>query len=139
MLYNKEQLERLIPQRAPILMLDSIEGIEGETIVSQLTIREGNFFLVGNEFQEMGIIEHMAQTASALAGHKALDATDSAPIGMIGEVKKFELHRLPHLGDTLRTTVTFMDEVAGVTLITCATTIGEEPVAETRMKIFVEE
>lgn len=138
MLYNKKQLERLIPQRAPILMLDGIEAIDGETINSVLTIAPDNFFLVDGVLQEMALIEHQAQTASALAGHKALATTDAAPVGMIGEVKNFVLHRLPVVGDTLHTTVTFLDELGGITLIQCATTCQGELVAETKMKIFVE-
>lgn len=138
MIYDKIQLEQLIPQRAPMLMLDGIIGIEGETITSQLTIAPDNFFLVDGQMQEMGLIEHMAQTASALAGHKAKDSSESAPIGMIGEVKNFTFQRLPRVGDTLQTSVTFLDEVGGVTLIRCHTSVGDEPIAETQMKIFVE-
>ena len=138
MLYDKKQLERLIPQRAPILMLDGIEAIEGETIHSVLTIAPDNFFLVGETLQEMALIEHQAQTASALAGHKALATTDTAPIGMIGEVKNFVMQRLPKVGETLHTSVTFLDELGGITLIKCTTLCQGEPVAETKMKIFVE-
>lgn len=138
MLYDKKQLERLIPQRAPILMVDGIESIDGETINSVLTIETNNFFLVGDTLQEMALIEHQAQTASALAGHKALATADAAPIGMIGEVKNFVLHRLPKVGETLHTTVTFLDELGGITLIKCTTCCQGQPVAETKMKIFVE-
>lgn len=138
MLYDKKQLERLIPQRAPILMLDGVEAIDGDTINSVLTIAPDNFFLVDGVLQEMALIEHQAQTASALAGHKALATTDAAPVGMIGEVKNFVLHRLPVVGEMLHTTVTFLDELGGITLIQCVTTSQGEPVAETKMKIFVE-
>lgn len=138
MLYDKKQLERLIPQRAPILMLDGIEAINEDTINSVLTIAPDNFFLVDGVLQEMALIEHQAQTASALAGHKALATTDAAPVGMIGEVKNFVLHRLPVVGEMLHTTVTFLDELGGITLIQCVTTSQGEPVAETKMKIFVE-
>lgn len=139
MIYDKKQLERLIPQRAPILMMDGVTAIEGETIHSALTIREDNFFVVDGVLQEMALIEHQAQTASALAGHKALETTESAPIGMIGEVKNFKLHRLPVVGDTLDTQVTFLNETGGITLIKCISTCQGEPVAETQMKIFVEQ
>ena len=56
-------------------------------------------------------------------------------MGYIGEVKKFSLHRLPRVGETLRTTVRFGMEVEGVTLLSAETRSGEELIATTQMKI----
>ena len=57
------------------------------------------------------------------------------PVGYIGEVKKFRLHRLPRMGEVLRTTVSFGTEVEGVTLLSAETRAGEELIASTQMKI----
>ena len=84
-------IRELIPQRPPILLVDGLESVEGDTAVP--------------------------------------------PVGYIGEVKKFSLHRLPRVGETLHTTVNFGMEVAGVTLLSAETRIGEEVIAATQMKI----
>ena len=130
-------IDRLIPQRAPILMVDRLLEAQDDTARTCLTIRPDNFFLDEDGcLDETGLIEHIAQSASALAGHKAVEAgATTPPVGYIGEVKKFSLHRLPRVGETLRTTVRFGMEVGGVTLLSAETRSGEELIATTQMKI----
>ena len=130
-------IRELIPQRPPILLVDGLESVEGDTAVSTLTVRADNCFTDEDGLlAEAGVVEHIAQSASALAGHKAVQAGATAPpVGYIGEVKKFRLHRLPRMGEVLRTTVSFGTEVEGVTLLSAETRAGEELIASTQMKI----
>ena len=130
-------IRELIPQRPPILLVDGLESVEGDTAVSTLTVRADNCFTDEDGLlAEAGVVEHIAQSASALAGLKAVEAGATAPpVGYIGEVKKFSLHRLPRVGETLHTTVSFGTEVGGVTLLSAETRIGEEVIATTQMKI----
>ena len=127
----------LLPQRPPILLVDGLESVEGDTAVSTLTVRADNCFTDEDGLlAEAGVVEHIAQSASALAGYKAVQAGATAPpVGYIGEVKKFRLHRLPRMGEVLRTTVSFGTEVEGVTLLSAETRAGEELIASTQMKI----
>ncbi len=130
-------IRELIPQRPPILLVDGLESVEGDTAVSTLTVRADNCFTDEDGLlAEAGVVEHIAQSASALAGYKAVQAGATAPpVGYIGEVKKFRLHRLPRMGEVLRTTVSFGTEVEGVTLLSAETRVGEELIASTQMKI----
>lgn len=130
-------IRELIPQRPPILLVDGLESVEGDSAVSTLTVRADNCFTDEDGLlAEAGVVEHIAQSASALAGLKAVAAgATEPPVGYIGEVKKFSLHRLPRVGEVLRTTVSFGTEVAGVTLLSAETCIGEETIASTQMKI----
>lgn len=130
-------ITRLIPQRAPILMVDALLEAQDDTATTCLTVRPDNYFLdEDGRLDETGLIEHIAQSASALAGYKALRAgAAQPPVGYIGEVKKFSLHRLPRVGETLHTTVSFGTEVGGVTLLSAETRAGEELIASTQMKI----
>lgn len=132
-------ITRLIPQRDPILMVDALLEADGDTAKTCLTIRPGNYFLdEDNCLDETGLVEHIAQSASALAGYKALrQGAGVPPVGYIGEVKKFRCLRRPHLGETLTTTITLGAETGGVTLLTGETRVGEETVAATQMKIFI--
>jgi len=97
---------------------------------------------------ESGIIEHIAQSASAFAGYKAIIAgATEPPLGYIGEVKKFRCHHRPAVGDCLHTVVSMGVEVNGVTLLTSQTflvsdkseevTADSTLVADTKMKIFI--
>lgn len=139
MLYQGEELYKLMPQRNPIVMVDKILDAEGDTAHTGLTVTGQNYFIEEDgRMAEPGLIEHIAQSASAFKGHKALLAGEPLPIGYIGEVKKFHCYVRPAVGDELTTTVTLGAEVNGVTLMTGETRCGEVLVADTQMKIFVE-
>lgn len=130
-------------------MVDELLHTDGEQAHTCLTIRTDNFFLAEDgTLDENGIIEHIAQSASAFAGYKAVSAgATEPPLGYIGEVKKFRCHRRPKAGDCLHTVVSMGVEVNGVTLLTAQTflvsdksegvTADSTPVADTKMKIFI--
>lgn len=88
---------------------------------------------------EAGIIEHMAQSASAMAGYNCMVAGKPAPVGFIGEVKKFTLNFLPKIEETMETTINVVSEAMGITLITASTSVGGEVAATCQMKIFIRE
>ena len=56
-----EGIFTLIPQRPPIVMVDSFCGIENDCSYSGLTITADNIFCQDGKFQEAGVIEHIAQ------------------------------------------------------------------------------
>ena len=130
------EITRLIPQREPILMVDRLERVEGDSAGTLFLIRDDNFFLEGKRLAEGGIVEHIAQSASALFGYKALQVGVSEPeVRYIGEVKKFRCYRCPVVGETLSTTIKVEMEVEGITLVRGEVRIGDELIAETQMKL----
>ena len=94
-IFAGEQIKELIPQRSPILMVDKIYNVTADEADSELTLSEDNLFLSDKKFTEPGLIEHIAQSASAFAGFTARMQGNSAPVGYIGEIKKFNLVSLP--------------------------------------------
>ncbi len=123
------------------MMVDELLRVEGDDAVCQLTIRPDNYFITPEgQLAEVGIIEHMAQSASAFAGYKAMaDGADKPPVGYIGEIKNFRLVRQPQLGEVVQTTISMGPAVGGITIITAQSCVGEEVVAKTTMKIFIKE
>jgi len=133
-------IKELIPQRDPIMMVDTLIDAEGDVCHTALLVRENNFFIEEDRLMcEPGLVEHIAQSASAFAGYRYVMAGRKAPIGYIGEVKKFHCYRRPGIGEILNTTVTMGAEINGITIITGETRVGQELVADTQMKIFVED
>lgn len=134
-----EGIYNLIPQRPPIVMVDTFFEADAESAVTGLTILADNIFCLDNHLQESGLIEHVAQSAAAFAGYAPYTKGESPKLGFIGEVKKFKINRLPQVGETLHTTLKVLGEAAGVTLIAAETRVGEESVATCQMKIFIKE
>ena len=138
-LFTREQIHSLIPQRAPMVMLDAFfDGSETEAHTG-LTIQADNLFCVNGLFTEPGLIEHIAQSASAMAGYKAYSQQKTAPVGYIGEVKKFRIFRLPQTGEQLKTSVSILSEMLKISLLSAETKSGNDTIATCQMKIFIRE
>lgn len=136
---DKCDIKSLIPQREPIMMVDSLDRVDGDTCVTSLTVRADNYFIDDDGLvAEPGLVEHIAQSASAFAGYRALavGATEP-PVGYIGEIKRFHCHLRPAVGDHLTTTITMGPTVGEVTIIRGETRCGEKLVADTQMKIAI--
>ncbi|MBR0276717.1 MAG: beta-hydroxyacyl-ACP dehydratase [Prevotella sp.] len=140
MTYRGDDIKRLIPQRYPIVMIDTAEERDGNSIATTLAVRQDNYFVLPDStLSETGLIEHIAQSSSALAGCRALAEQSLAPpVGIIGEIKNFVCHRRPGVGELIETTATFNMSFGNVTMATGQSKIGEEVIAEIQLKIFIQ-
>ena len=123
-------------------MVDELMHADGDEATCALTVRPDNFFIGDDDcMEEVGLIEHIAQSASAFAGYKAVaEGATEPPVGYIGEVKNFHLYHRPRVGDHLVTTITMGATVAGVTIIRGETKTDDGTLcADTTMKIFIKE
>lgn len=134
-----EGLYKLIPQRPPIVMVDTFYEADATSATTGLTILTNNIFCLDGHLQEPGLIEHVAQSAAAFAGYAPYTQGEAPKLGFIGEVKKFKINRLPQVGEHLRTSLKVLGEAAGVTLIAAETRVEDECVATCQMKIFIKE
>lgn len=137
-----EEIKQLIPQREPIMMIDTFYGATDKTGKSALTVLADNVFCEDGQLREMGMIEHIAQTCAAYNGvkNKQNNGEASKPkLGYIGEIKKCQVVRLPRVGEQLVTEVVVTAEVMNVTLMEATTKIGEETVASCQIKLFEED
>lgn len=136
-LFEGENIKKLLPQRNPILMVDTLYSADDVEGVAGLTVQDDNFFCEDGFFTEPGLIEHIAQSASAFVGYKALQSGADTPVGYIGEVKKFRLMKLPEAGNRLVTRIHIMSEVMNITLFSAETTADGQVVATCQMKLSV--
>ena len=135
-----EDIKRLIPQRKPFIMVDGFEERDGNSAVTTLSVSPNNYFILPDDtMAETGLIEHLAQSCSALAGYQALSqGLGHPPVGLIGEVKHFKCHRRPQTGERIRSTVTFGLSFGNVTIATGQSFVDEELIADIQLKIFIE-
>ena len=92
----------LIPQRAPIVMVDGFAGIDEEGVShSRLTVLEENIFVDEGQMSECGLIEHIAQSAAARVGYLFREQDKEVPLGFIGSVNKLEVKQWPQVGERI--------------------------------------
>lgn len=132
-------IEELIPQRAPIVMVDRLTSIEEGVSYTELEVRADNLFVERGVLSECGLIEHIAQSAAARIGYLFRMRDEAVPIGYIGSVNQFALGRLPRVGERLTTSIRVLQEVYQVSLVEAEVRSGDEVVASSRMKIFLEQ
>jgi predicted hotdog family 3-hydroxylacyl-ACP dehydratase len=130
-------VESLIPQRFPFVMVNSIAEYSETQLISGFEIKEDNIFVQNGVFQASGLIEHQAQSVALHTGYKFYLLGKEAPTGYIGAIKSFEAHELPKVGDTLKTEVTILNEIMGVTLVDAVTKLNDEVIASSQMKTVV--
>ena len=133
-----EAIKDLIPQRDPMIMIDTMYNATATEAETGLTITPDTYFCSEGLLTEPGLIEHIAQSASAFAGYKTKSANIPPPLGLIGEVKKLRFHFLPRVGDELRTHIQILSEMLGVSLLTAVTKVNGKIAVEGQMKIFIQ-
>jgi predicted hotdog family 3-hydroxylacyl-ACP dehydratase len=140
MRYQGEDIKRLIPQREPFIMVDEIEVVDDTHAVTTFTVLSDTYFILPDAtMSETGLIEHIAQSCSALMGSLALEQhLTNPPVGLIGEVKRFECQRRPLEGEKVCTTIEFGFTFGNVTIATGESRVGEELIAKAQLKIFMQ-
>lgn len=128
----------LIPQRAPIVMVDEFLGIEDNISKTRFVIKNENIFVDDGKFSECGLIEHIAQSAAARVGHVFKSNNKPIPIGYIGSVNNFEIKDFPKVGDVISTDIEIIQEVFNITLIQAHCYINDVEIASCKMKIFLD-
>ena len=120
------------------MMVDGFDPLSDSSALTSLCVDRNNYFIIaGGELSESGIIEHQAQSVSAMAGYKATGSV-SPPVGIIGEVKHFDCIRRPRIGERLETTVQMGMTFGNVTLAKCETAVGGEVIAKINIKVFMQ-
>jgi len=126
-----------IPQRLPIVMIDTLVRAEGAVTETSLTIQQDTLFVKDSVFHEPGLIENIAQTAAAGVGYACAVTNTSVPVGFIGAIKNLTIQYLPKVGDTLHTRVEVLEEIFDMTLIKGESFVGTTLAASCEMKIVL--
>ena len=139
MRYQADDIKRLIPQREPFIMVDEIEAVDDTHAVTAFTVLHDTYFMLPDgTMSETGLIEHIAQSCSALMGCQALaQQLEKPPVGLIGEVKHFECQRRPQADEKVCTSIEFGFTFGNVTIATGESRVGEELIAKAQLKIFM--
>ncbi|WP_179317413.1 hypothetical protein [Winogradskyella undariae] len=125
---------KLIPQRAPIIMVEALLYFDDSKVISGLTVTSDNMFVQNGFFTEPGLIEHMAQTVALYTGYHFYIKNTPAPEGYIGAIKGVTIEKLPKVNMQLETEVEILHEIMGVTLVKGTTKLNGEVIVTAQMK-----
>ena len=132
-----ENVQDLIPQRPPFIMIDKLLSFSETATSSSFAIKTNNIFVENGEFKEPGLVENIAQTAAARAGYISKTGNKPVLVGYIGAVNNLQVFFLPKTGDELITEITIENQIFDVTLISGKIVCNEKKVAQCNMKIFI--
>lgn len=134
---DKNFVESLLPQKFPFVMVNELLEYTENSLISGFIIKEDNIFVHDGTFQASGLIEHQAQSVALHTGYQYHLLGKEAPTGYIGAIKSFEAEDLPKVNDRLKTEVSILNEMMGVTLVEIITKINDKVIAKSQMKTVV--
>lgn len=117
-------IENFLPHRKPMLMVDKIIAISPTYVLCSFAINRDNIFVSGDFFQEVGLIENMAQTCSSIVGQTFYDQnynpiSDKRIIGFISAIKQLSIFKLPKVGANISTDSTLTSQFDGEDYTIC--------------------
>lgn len=144
----KIPIHEFLPHRAPMLMVDYIVEISQWHVICEYTIAQDDVFLVEGFLQEVGLIEHMAQTCSSIVGQNYYNEdynpeVDARVIGFISGIRSVNISDLPQLGQCLRTTAKLESQFEGSGYTICnmlvEAYVEENKFADAEINLFIKE
>jgi len=133
----KTIISNCIPQREPMMMVDTLISHDEKETISSFTILKDNVFVENEIFSEAGLLENMAQTAALGKGYEYGQNNEKPPIGFIGAVKNFEVFGLPHQLDTIETKATIKYQVLNASIVEAQVYVKNIKLAACELKIFI--
>lgn len=128
-------LYEIIPQRPPMVMIDSLTVCNETTTTTCFTITDECIFNDNGMLSGEGMLENIAQTCAARIGYINHLAGHTVKLGFIGAVKSFKIIKRPRAKQTITTTIVVKEEIFGITLVDAFVQLDEEVIATTSMKI----
>jgi len=120
---NKYSIEDVLPHRAPMILIDSLESYESDCCICQVTITQESPFY---DYKLAGVpsyigSEYMAQAIAAFAGANALDNKHKVKIGFLLGSRKYKTFKPTFLLNT-RLTIKIKElyqEESGLSVFEC--------------------
>ncbi len=137
--FEKVDVHTLLPQQEPFVMIDRLVHYDPVRTVTSFEVRADNIFVDNGHLSVAGINENIAQTCAARMGYISRSSGERVRIGVIGAITGFSVSRTPLTGEVLTTTIDVVQEVFQVTLVHATVRVGDELIAETDLKIALQD
>lgn len=139
MLYNSNDIQKIIPHRYPILLVDRIESIEGNKVIGTKCISANEMQFLGH-FPEKHImpgvlqLEALAQTVAVMLLSKE---ENKGKIGLFAGIDKARFKRQVIPGDVLRLEAEVIRERMGIAWVKAVASVDGEVALTAEMMFAV--
>ena len=128
MLYNSNDIQKIIPHRYPFLLVDRIESIEGNKVVGSKCISANEMQFLGHFPQKhimpgVLMLEALAQTVAVMLLSKE---ENKGKIGLFAGINKARFKRQVIPGDKLTLTWEVTKERMGIVFVNAVATVDDE-------------
>lgn len=134
-----DNMDDLIPQRYPFVLVDELVSCENGAFVSSFQIPENHPLVYNGKLSEGGLIENIAQTAAAGNGLEAKRKGIEIPKGFIAGIKNLKINRIPSCNSQIYTKIILQDRILGFDLIKGEISENNVLIASCEMKIYCPE
>ena len=134
-------IRTLLPQRAPMVMVDRLVSVDEKSAETALEVRADNLFVEDGVLKPYALVEVMAQSCAAQLGYadKCIHGHNDVRIGYIGSVKKMQADVSPRVGETLITRVRMLEDFGEMRMVAAECFIGERQIATAELVITLAE
>lgn len=133
-----DDIIQFIPQRAPFVFVDAIHHSEERSTITSFNIKEDNLFITDGCLSETALVENIAQTAAAGIGHRIQLTGEKVTGGYIGGIRNLQVHRLPKVGEELRTETSIEHRILSAVKILGIVKVDGEEIASCELQIFLQ-
>jgi radical SAM protein with 4Fe4S-binding SPASM domain len=130
-------VEKIIPQKAPMRIIDTLNKISERCAEIKLTISNDMLFVRDDgSLDEAAYLELMAQAMAAFSGFRKIDATHQAIDGFLLGAKKLEVFGSAHIGDVLTVSVFKYARFGDFGIVLGKVWRGEDLLAQGEVKLW---
>ncbi len=128
---------KYIPHRPPLVMVDSLYMCSEKVGIAGLTIESNNVFVSNNEFQEPGLIEHMAQTMALKMAYEQSLKSHKKFMGFLVVVRDLKIRHLPRVGQEVVTRGEAVSDHGGLSVARFRAYINGKQIAACEMRLLM--
>ena len=130
-------VDRLIPQKSPMRVIDSLIRVGERTAEFNVTISNDMLFVREDGVVEDSVyLEMVAQAAAALTGFKNLGVDNKVVDGLLLGAKKFDVLGKARIGDTLVVSIFKYARFGDFAIIKGKVSLGDDVIAQGEIKIW---
>ena len=130
-------ITKLIPQRTPFVLVDSVIFSTPTKTITEFNIKEDTIFSKDGFFREPGMIENIAQSVAAGRGLEGSKENLTPKIGYIGSIKDLKIYFFPKTNTKIKTEIEIQNQVLNFTAVAGKIYSNNEVAAECNLVIAV--